>query len=216
MTKKTATKPKARHRILNLLKTQGPQESSGLAKSLGISAMAVRQHLYDFQMRGWVTFKESPKSMGRPAKVWQLTDQAETLFPDHHKDLLLNFIEGIRSTLGEKSLDQLIEYRAEKQTGQYRAQLDSQKNLKGKVNRLAEMRSQEGYMAEVQTTDSKSFLLIENHCPICRAAQSCSAFCRSELEVFQNSLGKHVRVQRLDHIISGDRCCTYHIQNTST
>jgi predicted ArsR family transcriptional regulator len=40
-------------------------------------------------------------------------------------------------------------------------------------------------MAEVKTQADGSCLLIENHCPICAAAEACQGFCRSELEVFQ-------------------------------
>jgi predicted ArsR family transcriptional regulator len=35
---------------------------------------------------------------------------------------------------------------------------------------LASIRTNEGYMAEIQSLDDDSFLLIENHCPICAAA----------------------------------------------
>ena len=207
-------KPKARDQILHLLKTAGPQDSNALAQELGISAMAVRQHLYSFQERGWVDFEEQPKPMGRPAKVWKLTETAEQFFPDRHNDLLLSFITGIEATLGKDKLDQVLDHRAKKQVKDYQTQLDSKPDLKAKVKHLAKLRSDEGYMAEFKEEKAGQFFLIENHCPICRAAQSCSGLCDSELKVFQKALGKESKVERIEHLLSGERRCVYKIQGS--
>lgn len=207
-------KPKARDQILHLLKSAGPQESNDLAKELGISAMAVRQHLYGFQDRGWVEFEEQPKPMGRPAKVWKLTETAEQFFPDRHNDLLLNFITGIEETLGKDKLSLVLDHRAKQQVNDYRKQLGSASQLKEKVKRLAQLRSEEGYMAEFKEAETGELLLIENHCPICRAAQSCTGLCDSELKVFQKALGQGSIVERTEYLLSGERRCVYRIQES--
>lgn len=78
--------------------------------------------------------------------------------------------------------------------------------------KLSELRSAEGYMAEVQPTpDRKGFLLIENHCPICAAAHACQGFCRAELEIFRDALGDGAEVTRTEHLLAGARRCTYRI-----
>jgi predicted ArsR family transcriptional regulator len=68
-------------------------------------------------------------------------------------------------------------------------------------------------MAEVESLDDGSFLLIENHCPICTAAQACTGLCARELEVFQTVLGKDVAIERSEHILSGSRRCVYLVSN---
>ena len=40
-------------------------------------------------------------------------------------------------------------------------------------------------MAEFEAEPDGSFLLIENHCPICAAAKTYQGFCRSELVLFR-------------------------------
>lgn len=212
MAGKNQPKPKARERILYLLKTGGPRESKELAGLLGVSAMAVRQHLYFFQERGWVNFEERARPMGRPAKVWKLTEQAEHFFPNRHSDLLLNFLDGIEQVLGKQSLEKLLNHRAHRQVTDYSGPLSSQKGLGKKIARLAKLRSQEGYMAEVETNPEGGFLLIENHCPICQAARACGGLCDSELHVFRQSLGEGISVERVEHLLSGDRRCVYHIR----
>jgi predicted ArsR family transcriptional regulator len=45
---------KTRRAIIKILKTQGPLDSARLADQLGLTAMAVRQHLYALQGEGHV------------------------------------------------------------------------------------------------------------------------------------------------------------------
>jgi predicted ArsR family transcriptional regulator len=70
-------------------------------------------------------------------------------------------------------------------------------------------------MAEVQPQPDGSFLLIENHCPICAAANACSKLCDAEFDVFQAILGKTAAIERTEHMLEGDRRCVYRIRTSS-
>ncbi|HEY9640525.1 MAG TPA: iron-sulfur cluster biosynthesis transcriptional regulator SufR, partial [Coleofasciculaceae cyanobacterium] len=91
--------------------------------------------------------------------------------------------------------------------------MKGKRSLKQRLNKLVELRTHEGYMAEVQAQVDGSFLLIENHCPICAAAMVCTGLCAKELEVFQAILGDDTHIQRVEHIISGERRCAYQISH---
>ncbi len=74
------------------------------------------------------------------------------------------------------------------------------------------MRTEEGYLAEVvDDPDGKGVLLVEHHCPICTAATACAGLCTSELDLFRDVLGASVKVERTQHLLSGDRRCAYRI-----
>nr|MDJ0635647.1 hypothetical protein [Xenococcaceae cyanobacterium MO_188.B29] len=60
--------------------------------------------------------------------------------------------------------------------------------------------------------DDGSFLLIENHCPICAAAIACTGLCQREQEIFQTVLGENIDIARTEHIVAGERRCVYRIQ----
>ena len=51
----------------------------------------------------------------------------------------------------------------------------------------------------------------DNHCPICAAATACTGPCAKELEVFQAILGDDTHIQRVEHIIAGERRCAYQV-----
>src|SRR5205085_7437998 len=111
---------------------------------------------------------------------------------------------------GEEVLDRLIESKAAESKAAYLTSLQRAADLEEKVGLLAEARTREGYMAEFWK-DGDSFMLVENHCPICVAATACQGFCRSELDTFRQVLGPDASVERTEHIVQGDRRCAYRI-----
>ncbi len=201
---------KTRRRIVKLLKTEGPMDSASLAGHLDVTAMAVRQHLYALQQEKLVTAEERPLPLGRPAKFWRLTKEAERLFPDAYAELNAALITSVQDAFGPHGMARLLDARMARQRADYRARIDGSAPLAKRIQQLAKIRADEGYMAEVKR-DGTGFLFIENHCPICAAATACQGFCSSELELFRSALGPRVSVERAEHILSGDRRCVYRI-----
>lgn len=204
---------RTRRAIVNLLKQQGATDAQDLAAQLGISAMAVRQHLYALQEEKLIAYTEEAREMGRPAKLWQLTTAADRLFPDGYADLTLSLINSVREAFGDAGLERLLDVRTHHQIDDYHAVVPSQVSLEEKLDALAALRTEEGYMAEIKPLDDGSFLLIENHCPICAAANACTGLCARELEIFQAVLGEDVVIKRVEHIISGERRCVYQVSS---
>jgi predicted ArsR family transcriptional regulator len=204
--------PKSQDRIMDRLKTRGPQSVKILSKQLGMTTMGVRQHLADLETKGLVLqTQEERQTRGRPVHLWKLSKSGHNRFPDSHAQTALELIDVIRSSLGEESLNQLIDSRSAKVQASYRAQLDaSAPELQQQIERLAQLRSEEGYMAEVRLLPD-GWMLIENHCPICSAATSCQQFCKSELEIFQRLFENEATVERTDHLLEGARRCAYKI-----
>ena len=86
--------------------------------------------------------------------------------------------------------------------------------LEKKLKELARVRTEEGYMAEVKHVEGEGYLLVENHCPICAAANACQGFCSTELDLFRSVLGPGVEVERVEHIVSGGQRCAYRVTPT--
>ncbi len=195
--------------ILKQLKLKGKARADELALPLELTAMAVRQHLYQMQEDGVVECVSVPRGRGRPAKYWQLTPKSNIFFKDAHQEFSVELITSIRDILAESALNDLIKHRATKQKEQY---LDAigHSDLKDQLNTLAYIRSQEGYMADVIEENDKLFF-VENHCPVCVAAQSCTGICAEELSVFKDIFKNKALVERTEHLLKGARRCAYKI-----
>jgi predicted ArsR family transcriptional regulator len=206
---------KTRRRLVKLLKTQGAQDSARLAAKLHVTPMAVRQHLYALQEEKLVTAEERPVPVGRPAKFWRLTKDANRLFPDAYAELNVALIDAVGETFGAGGMQRLLATRLAKQRKDYSARIDASAPLGMKLRQLARVRTEEGYMAEVKPDGRDAFLFVENHCPICAAASACKGLCDTELDLFRGILGPDVTVDRAEHIVSGDRRCAYRIAESA-
>src|SRR5215212_2524807 len=209
----SAREGKTRRAIVKLLKTEGALDSARLARHLRLTPMAVRQHLYALQREKLVTAEERPVPLGRPAKHWQLTPEANRLFPDAYAELTLALVGAVEKAFGPAGTQRVLESRCALQQATYRSRIPAAASLEEKLRALARIRTEEGYMAEV-AREGDGFLFVERHCPICAAANACQGFCATELDLFRAVLGGGVRVERTEHIIAGDRRCVYQVTSS--
>lgn len=217
MTKRSTARTKARvvgtrEAILTFLKRRGPTDSEALASELGISAMAVRQHLYTLRQQKLATYREEPRPVGRPAKLWFPTPAANRFFPDGHASLTVNLLTATGETFGEEGVQRLVTRCARQQIANYRSRILARSPLQARLEALVSIRNEEGFMAEVQRQRDGSFLLIENHCPVSAAAKACPRLCDAEMEVFREILGEGVTIERAEHMVAGARRCVYRIR----
>lgn len=197
-------------KILYLLKTQGPQSAAALGEQLQMTSMGARQHLTALEADGWVGFSDEARGRGRPVRLWHLTELAWQRFPDTHSELTLQLIDDVQQLFGESGLEQLIARREQQMLSRYQAGL-TQPTLADRLAALKELRSREGYMADMSQEEDGSWLWWESHCPICAAARACRGFCRSELALFRQLLAP-AGVEREQYLLDGDRRCLYRIR----
>lgn len=197
--------------ILLALKTGGPQETAAVAARLGVSRQAARQTLERLTADGLVAHTTERRGVGRPRRLWSLTDKAHARFPDTHSQLTLDLLQAVRAEFGEEGVERLIARREREAEAAYALALAPAANLESRIARLTAQRVAEGYMAKWSRLEDGGWLLVENHCPICAAAAACQGFCRAELALFRNALGPEAQVERTDHILAGARRCAYRI-----
>ncbi|KKZ87231.1 MarR family transcriptional regulator [Rhizobium phaseoli] len=197
-------------RILILIKTEGPQLAAAIGDALGISGEAARQQLAKMAEEGLVEpVTVAAGGRGRPRQLWHLTAAGNRRFPDGHAELTANLLATLTEQLGAAALDTVISARETETLKRYRRELETAGDLAARVEGLAAIRTREGYMADSWREADGSFMLVENHCPICAAASACAGFCRFELETFRAVLG--AEVERSEHILAGARRCAYRI-----
>lgn len=199
---------KTTDKIIQLLKLHGPLTAKTLAEELALTTMGVRQHLQALEEAGDVDIEDRVEGRGRPTRYWGLTEQSRTHFADRHGELTVQLIDSVKMIFGDRGLDQLIDHREQSALLQYSAAMLGATDIPTRLAILAQLRSNEGYMATIEQIDGVYFLL-ENHCPICAAATHCLNFCRSELQLFQQLFADIALVSREEHIIEGARRCAY-------
>ncbi|MET1256161.1 helix-turn-helix transcriptional regulator [Aliikangiella maris] len=198
----------SQQKLLHLIKTHGQMSATDIAKKLKMTSMGARQHMEQLEEQHYLTHHFITQGKGRPKKVWQLTEKAEALFPDGHSALIVNLLDHMQDQLGDKAMDKIIKAREKDILNRYLQEISPITDLKSKAKKLADLRTKEGYMAEVIEQEGR-LLLVENHCPICAAAMRCRQFCQSELAIFKAVL--ECKVTRIEYILEGARRCAYQL-----
>jgi predicted ArsR family transcriptional regulator len=202
----------ARRKLLELIKSGGPQTATELAEGLGVTPVAVRQHLQALRRDGLLVYVEERRPVGRPARRWSLSEAALPFFPDSHREFAVGLIEAIDDAFGGEGLQRLIEERIRQQIRRYRRRMpDGEAPMEERVAALASLRNEEGYMVEWSADGPNSWVLVENHCPICDAAKVCGKLCAGEPALFQSLLGPDVEVERTEHLLEDSYRCVYRI-----
>lgn len=201
---------KTTDRILESIKRNGAVTAKQLSEEFGMTSMGARQHLQALEEDGLLQFEDIKAKVGRPNRHWSLTQKGHDQFSDRHRDLTIQVIDAVEHLFGQEGLEKVALERENSVYQSYRTAMQDCLTLPSKLQKLVELRSAEGYMAELQETAS-GFLFIENHCPICKAATRCRSLCQSELNVFQRLIGDDSLVSRTEHIVEGERRCVYAI-----
>jgi len=197
-------------RILFALKTRGALSAGQISEMFEMSVMGAHKALNSLAEQDLVRGFDRIAGRGRPKRLFALTEKGHRRFPDNHADLTVEMLGDVRELFGKEGLDRLISAREARQRERYRHEVSG--GMRERADALARLRSEEGYMARTEAGEDGSLLLIEDHCPICAAAETCAGFCRSEMAVFREALGEDYTIEREEHLLSGGRRCTYRIK----
>ncbi len=207
-----------RRAILVRLRQGGPASPDRLAADLGASRTGVLQQLRTLEAAALVRHASERHGVGRPRHLYDVTAEAQDVFPSNYDGLAASLLEAVERIGGPELIERVFRARRETMTDRARARLDERAGpdapLPRRVRELAVLQDELGYLAEAVVVDDGELRLIQHNCAIHRIAQGQPAACQAELDLFRGVLG--VDVQRETHIVAGDRCCTYRITDQAT
>jgi len=202
-----------RRSILLHLRQTGPSSPDGLAAALHASRTGVLQQLHALEAANLVAHSTERHGVGRPRHLYDVTPDAQDLFPADYDDLAAGLLAAIAEVGGNDLVEEVFAARR-RQIGQrvrktMAARLAPGAGVLDRVRELAVIQDEAGYLAEWYVGEDGAVRLRENNCAIHHVAEGHRAACEAELALFRELLGADV--QRETHIASGDRCCTYRI-----
>ena len=202
-----------RRELLVRLRRDGPSSPDHLATALGASRTGVLQQLRALEAANLVRRETVRHGVGRPRHVYDVTENAQDLFPASYDGLATGLLAAIRSVGGEALVDEVFDVRRRMTTERVRERLAERlpagASVVDRARELAVIQDEQGYLAEAVLGPDGVIRVIEHNCAIHHVATGAEAACRAELELFREVLGADV--ERETHIVGGDRCCTYRV-----
>jgi DeoR family transcriptional regulator, suf operon transcriptional repressor len=199
----------AKRELLALLKRQPGASLGEVAEGVGLSKAAVLGHLAPLESEGLVERAYRAGHVGRPRVTFRLTDRAAALFPQGYTEMSLCALEFIERRLGRTGVVQLLQERAHEMEDRHRDRLDLPQ-LRDRVDELARIRTEGGYMAEANPQTRGAFEIREHNCPILALAGPFPEACETERRMFETLLQARVDV---DHrLAAGDSVCRFRVR----
>ncbi|PSN87842.1 transcriptional regulator [Candidatus Marsarchaeota G2 archaeon OSP_D] len=177
-------------RLILEIKRRGGITMQEVAEVLGMSKMGAYKHLLKLEGSGLIGRRIVKKSVGRPIHLFYLTDKGKQYFGSADSVVLGNLLEFLKSRGAGGLVSEFLRERYAKLAQEY-AELFAGKTLEEKVSLLSELRSREGYMAELRRS-GRGFELLEYSCPIFKVASVFGEACHLEAKLFSRVLGVDV------------------------
>ena len=202
-----------RRDLLLRLRIDGPSSPDQLATRLGASRTGVLQQLRGLEAAHLVSRQTVRHGVGRPRHLYDITPDAQDLFPANYDGLAAGLLAAIEAIGGDDLLEQVFAARRRQLGDRVRDDLGERLTngapLLDRVRELAVIQANNGYLATASVDPDGAIRLVEHNCAIYHVAEGSPAACAAELELFSEVLGADV--VREQHIASGDRCCSYRI-----
>src|SRR4051794_4992554 len=202
-----------RRELLLRLRLEGPSSPDQLADRLGASRTGVLQQLRALEAANLVSRQTVRHGVGRPRHLYDVTPDAQDLFPSNYDALAAGLLAAIEAVGGDDLLEQVFAARrrqlGDRVGGRMADRVAPTAPLVERVRELAVIQADNGYLADTELEPDGTIRLREHNCAIYHIAQGSPVACQAELDLFREVLGADV--VREQHIASGDRSCIYRI-----
>lgn len=217
-----------RRHILELLKERSAATVAELAEWLGMAPVSVRHHLDILQGDNLIRVQrlERRGSVGRPQQVYALTDEAAGHFPNNFALLAANLVRQVKQVLPPDQVDAVFHALAQELASEFNGECCAElggsagaQAAEQRVRRVAEFLNARGYLASYEpacagielTADGEGgFLLHKHNCPYAGISGEHQELCQMDQTLVDTLFDQHC--ERIAHMGSQDRCCTYRVR----
>ena len=196
-----------RENVLRTLLTRQRCTINELAEAVGINPISVRHHVTKLEAGGLVTSEEERHGVGRPRRLYFLTEKGMEKFPTRYLRLTVRLLEQLKETLPGAMVDKLFAQVADDLVADYTSQLDLEGiSIEERLEIVKDLLKVEGFTMEWERQED-GYHIREVNCPYYHVGQNHPEVCAVDQTLISNML--NVPVEKIKCILNGDTYCTY-------
>jgi predicted ArsR family transcriptional regulator len=195
-----------RQRIVELLRLQGSHTVESLCAALGISRTAVKSHLTGLRAEGLVRRRGLRPGVRRPSNVYELTPEADRLFPKIYDDFAAALIDEIRQQR-PNDLQGYLDRIADRWIARDLPRVSGLHGLE-RIERAKEILAERGFMPVLEQMPD-GYQLHEHNCPLMRLTADYPEVCNMVHRWLEALLG--TQLNRTQCLRLGDPFSAYMI-----
>lgn len=198
---------KTRDKIRNVLLEKHRCTVNEISDALGMNPISLRHHISILEEKGEISSKEEIHGVGRPRRVYFLTNTGMEQFPHRYLTLSIRLLEQLKGTLPKTTVKKLFKEIAAEMVNDHTAQIDlSQLDLSERITLISRLLQNEGFTIEVATND-RGFEIKETSCPYKHVGAEHPEICLVDETIIEKVLA--VDIQKTHCVLNGDPYCAY-------
>lgn len=176
-----------------------------LAEAVDINPISVRHHIVKLEADGLVKSEEERHGVGRPRRMYFLTERGREQFPTRYIRLTVRLLEQLKETATPNFIRTLFTQMAEAMASEYRDEAQAL-SLEQRLQLVHRLLAAEGFHVEVEKKDG-DYLIRESSCPYFHIGQNHPEVCSVDQTLISTLL--NIPAQKIQCLLHGDSVCTY-------
>ncbi len=194
-----------RDRVLKTLLTRRQCTINELAEEVNINPISVRHHISRLEADGLVASAEEKHGVGRPRRVYFLTDNGQEQFPSRYLRLTLRLLEQLKETIPQHQINQLFFQMAQDLAADYAHEL-ANLSVEQKLNLIQRLLTSEGFTVDWEHQDNH-YIIRETNCPYFHVGQNYPEVCSVDQTLISTLL--NIPAEKVNCMLHGDANCTF-------
>jgi predicted ArsR family transcriptional regulator len=194
-----------RERVLRTMLVRERVTINELAEAVDINPISVRHHIAKLEAEALVSSEEERHGVGRPRRMYFLTEKGREYFPTRYIRLTLRLLEQLKESLPAPVVERLFTQIAIDMASGYRVEAEGL-SAEQRVELVRRLLTNEGFNVEVEKKDN-TYLIRESNCPYYHVGQTHPEVCSVDQTLISTIL--EVPAQKIQCMLQGDAHCTY-------
>jgi predicted ArsR family transcriptional regulator len=184
-----------------------------LAEAVGINPISVRHHIAKLEAENLVVSQEERHGVGRPRRVYFLTQKGMEHFPSRYVQMSIRLLEQLKQTISSTDVKNLFSKIGEDIVADHTdpAQLGGL-SLEKRLDLMQEVLSHEGFIVSWDR-EGDTYHIHEISCPYIHIGQTHPEICALDQTIISKVLA--VPVEKIKCVLKDGEHCTYTV-NTPT
>jgi predicted ArsR family transcriptional regulator len=194
-----------REKVLQTLLTRQQCTINEIAEAVEINPISVRHHITKLQADGLVDSAEERHGVGRPRRIYFLTEMGREHFPSRYLKLTLRLLEQLKGTVPQPVVNQLFTQMAHELVAGYSNDLENL-SIEQRLDLVKKLLTAEGFSVEWERK-GEQYQIREINCPYYHVGQNHPEVCSVDQTLMATVLA--VPVEKIQCMLHGDASCTY-------
>lgn len=194
-----------RDRVLRTLLVRQHCTINELAEVVEINPISVRHHINRLEADGLVRSEEERHGVGRPRRLYSLTESGLERFPSRYVRLTLRLLEQLKGSMPAPMVRSLFLQMAREMAAEYQAEA-SGLSMEDKLDLVSVLLRQEGFTVEWEK-QGQQYLIREISCPYYHIGQAHPEVCSVDQTLISTVLS--TPAEKTQCVLDGDAHCAY-------